>query len=35
MLFRDVVPLYGKNYRNNSVGKMQIFNVKEDGACVQ
>ena len=35
MLFRDVVPLYGNNYKNNSVRKMQIFNIKADGACVQ
>jgi hypothetical protein len=32
MLFRDVVLHYGNNYTKNSVGKMQIFNIKEDGA---
>jgi hypothetical protein len=32
MLFRDVVPLYGNNYKKISVGKMQIFNIKEDGS---
>jgi hypothetical protein len=35
MLYKDVIPLYGKNYRNNSVGKMQSFNIKTDGASVQ
>jgi len=35
MLYKDVIPIYGKNYRKNSVGKMQIFNIKADGASVQ
>jgi hypothetical protein len=35
LMFRDVFPLYGKHYRSNSVGNMQIFNIKADGACVQ
>lgn len=35
MLFKQVIPLYGKNYMNNSVVKMQIFNIKADGASVQ
>jgi hypothetical protein len=32
MLFREAVPLYEKKYRNNSVGKSHIFNIKADGA---